>query len=531
MRVVQVLTPEAHGDVGLAAAENLAERSGLAGLEGNGARRKLALDTPDPRNHLFRGRSVLDPDLDCRGVKSGRLSLVALRLDVPADVAEYGSHRGIVHQSGLQNLDGLGGSPQLRTFGKFDAHFEGALVDVGQKVPIEVCGQDQASGERTSGDGQDGAAAVEGAGEDAVIPNGEDVEQAVEHAEERRENGRQDAPREFEPEADQLPGERQRAPDDPERQGQCPCGYPGHLARERGGGRFCRGWGCGCVRGLRLVPPEVRGHGGEEGERNRQAREQGERHREREGGEEFPGHPLDVDDRSEDGDRREGGRGDRSLHLFRAPGRGLQGAHPGLAVSEDVLQDDDRVVDQHAHPERESPQAHDVQGHAESIHEREGADHGNRNRQGNRHRVARVAQEEEEDYESEQATQDQCLDHVADRLVDECGLVGRDLGNEVGILLPEEVEGLLHILRNRHRVGAGLLEDEESNRLGGVVPRNFLPLGKAVHHRRDIPQPHQPERGILITRLAGLSLAPAELLLADDDVADFLDGLELAQRT
>ena len=100
-------------------------------------------------------------------------------------------------------------------------------------------------------------------------------------------------------------------------------------------------------------------------------------------------------------------------------------------------------------PRASPPRLMMLRGDAERLHEGEGGHDGDRDRQGDGHRVAGVAKEEEEDREGQRSPQDQRLDHVADRFVDEGGLVGRDLDGELGVLRPEQVEGLLHQLGRR----------------------------------------------------------------------------------
>ena len=128
----------------------------------------------------------------------------------------------------------------------------------------------------------------------------------------------------------------------------------------------------------------------------------------------------DRGDRERDGDDREPdlvGRLERS-----AIGR-LAHAH----MADDVLDLDDRVVDQNAGHERDREQAHEVEREADRVHRPEGRNDRKRQRDRGDERGAQIAQEDEHDDDGEQRALDQRLHGrmiIADLAVD----LGVDLG-------------------------------------------------------------------------------------------------------
>ena len=85
------------------------------------------------------------------------------------------------------------------------------------------------------------------------------------------------------------------------------------------------------------------------------------------------------------------------------------GAQPFLDVPEDVLEHDDRIVDDEADREHEREQSQCVDGEAGERHQREGADQADRYRDQRNDRRAQGAQEHEHD----QRDQDRRLGHRA----------------------------------------------------------------------------------------------------------------------
>jgi hypothetical protein len=94
------------------------------------------------------------------------------------------------------------------------------------------------------------------------------------------------------------------------------------------------------------------------------------------------------------------------------------GVSPKFDVADDVLEHDDRVVDDEADRERQRQQRQVVEAEAERVHRGEGADH--RDRQGQRRddRRRQVAQEQQDDQDDQEAGDDQRELHVVIALAD-----------------------------------------------------------------------------------------------------------------
>ena len=106
---------------------------------------------------------------------------------------------------------------------------------------------------------------------------------------------------------------------------------------------------------------------------------------------------------------------------------GLERALAQVQVSVDVLEDDDRVVDQNADHQRQGHQAHDVEAEAERVHDQERADQACRNRQQHDDRVAPRVQEQQHDPAHEQDRQQQVvLNSIQRRPGEDRGVVGDD---------------------------------------------------------------------------------------------------------
>jgi hypothetical protein len=179
----------------------------------------------------------------------------------------------------------------------------------------------------------------------------------------------------------------------------------------------------------------------------------------------------------EDDDQRQRRRHDRERDLGRSPRRRDRGLLAVLLdAPEDVLQDDDRVVDDDAHRQHQPEHGQVVQREVEEAHEGEGGDDRGGDREPGHDRAAPVAHEEEHRERHQDGAQPQVLAHGVDRAVDEARLVADDLELHVGWQDGTElVELALHAVDHLHRVGAGLLAHDELHRVlavqAGETPR------------------------------------------------------------
>ncbi len=182
--------------------------------------------------------------------------------------------------------------------------------------------------------------------------------------------------------------------------------------------------------------------------------------------------------RHESADRRQGRVEDRPADLPGADLGGLEGRFALLHVAVDVVDHDDRVVDQHADRQHQREQHHHVERHAGELHDDERQQHRERDRRADEEGVAQPHGEEEHDHDEHDAGEDVVLEighHDADvlRLVGEEGrfhsrrpgcLEALDLRLQpVGELDDVRTRALLHRQRHRFpavdaRVGAALLE-------------------------------------------------------------------------
>ena len=97
----------------------------------------------------------------------------------------------------------------------------------------------------------------------------------------------------------------------------------------------------------------------------------------------------------------------------------------------DILDDDDRVVDDDADREHDREQRHGIGGVADRVEHDEGADQADRHRQGRDQRRAQAAEEQVDDEHHEDEGLDQRLLHLVDRIGDESRRVVGDLPRQI----------------------------------------------------------------------------------------------------
>ena len=138
----------------------------------------------------------------------------------------------------------------------------------------------------------------------------------------------------------------------------------------------------------------------------------------------------------------------------------------------DVLDDDDRVVDDDAGGEHDAEQRQRVDREAEQLHERERADERDRNRDRRDERAAPVLQEEEHHEHDEDDRLGERLQHFDDRLADDADVVERDLRLEPGReALLEALQLRLDAREDLERVGRRQQLDADARRLDAAEPQ------------------------------------------------------------
>src|SRR5690606_14613626 len=201
-------------------------------------------------------------------------------------------------------------------------------------------------------------------------------------------------------------------------------------------------------------------------------------------------------------------------------------------VSDDVLDLDDRVVDQHAGDEAQREQRHFVQGKPEQVHEPERRDRRQRDRQRRDQRRAPVAQEQEHDDDREDRTFDERGDRA---LVLPFGIF--DAGIELREADPRVVGfDLLHFL-DRSVVhgdvrGAFGPLDAEGDHLPVVDLGDRGLLGEAVIDARDLVEPDRPPPADADPRVGELARAvgvaeDADGLTRTGDLRDAARGVDV----
>jgi hypothetical protein len=143
---------------------------------------------------------------------------------------------------------------------------------------------------------------------------------------------------------------------------------------------------------------------------HQQRHEYRHRHGESKLDEELADQPAQKADGQKYRDNGTRARHHREADLIRRIHRGLIRALPHFHVPRDVLHFDDGIVDQDPGDERQREQRHLIEGEAEPLHEGEGGQRRERNRQGGDDRGTPVAQEQHDDHDREQGAFDQRLD-------------------------------------------------------------------------------------------------------------------------
>ena len=155
----------------------------------------------------------------------------------------------------------------------------------------------------------------------------------------------------------------------------------------------------------------------------------------------------------------------------------------------DVLDVDDRVVDQLADGNGQSAQAHGVEREAEPVHGDGGGNQRERQRDERDGGGAHVHQEHHHHEDDEAGAFEQRLEQVVERLLDEVGAAKQVLLNlhPLGQGLLDLVERGVDAFGQLERVGARLLLDADDHRRARVVRAVAALDRRAFTHGREIP--------------------------------------------
>ena len=221
--------------------------------------------------------------------------------------------------------------------------------------------------------------------------------------------------------------------------------------------------------------------------------------------------------RDEHGDQRYRDRDDGEADLARTLERCVERAFTVLlGVPDDVLQHDDRIVDDEADRQRQRHQRDVVDRKAEQVHHGERRDQ--RDRDGKRRDQRRPDPPHEgEDHQDHQRDRQRQRElDVADRGADRARAVVEGLQRRGGRqLVLERRQHRLDRIDHRHRVGVRLPLDREDDGAGAVIPARGLVVGDGIDDARDVAKPHRFAVGTLDDEL-GEGGGIVELRVGDD---------------
>jgi len=209
------------------------------------------------------------------------------------------------------------------------------------------------------------------------------------------------------------------------------------------------------------------------------------------------------------------GRRDGHVDLFRAAVHRFGQLQPRSLVPVDGFEHDDGIVHQHADPQGDPAQRHDVQRQVGLVHQGECGHDRDGYGQTDHQCAAHILEEEKQDDGRQQPAHPGVAAHLADGLLDEVRLIGHDgvahVGrDDLGFLERGQPAG--HGPGDGDGVGVAFLVDRHLDTLAPVEPGDHLAVLGSADHLGDVLQAHLP--------------AP---LVADDDPAHLSERFEFIQ--
>ena len=237
---------------------------------------------------------------------------------------------------------------------------------------------------------------------------------------------------------------------------------------------------------------EARAHHRRQGQRDEHGDEDRHRHGDAELAEQPADDPAHQEQRYEHGDEREADRHDRKADLTGALDRRLHRAQPILEMAVDVLEHDDRVVDDKANRDRQRHQRQIVEAVAQHVHDRESADKRQRHGDARDYCRPQAAQENEDNRHDESDGEQQCKLNVGDGSADRLRAVAQhlDLDRRRDGRLQLRQSGL-DAVHGLDDVGAGQFENRQQNGLLAVGEGREAGIFRAVYCAPDIAHPHR----------------------------------------
>jgi len=173
----------------------------------------------------------------------------------------------------------------------------------------------------------------------------------------------------------------------------------------------------------------------------------------------------DRNEREKEDDRRDGGADQRHHDLAQGEARRLGGRLPAIAVQNDVLDHDDRIVDHQADGRGQAAERHQVEALARDPEREDRQRHRYGNHERGHHGGAPVAEEEEQDGEGQAEADHDCVPDTADAGPYQLRLVVVRLQLHPRRQVPAQ---LLHLcgdgVGNRGRIAGGLPRHVDEDR-------------------------------------------------------------------
>ena len=230
---------------------------------------------------------------------------------------------------------------------------------------------------------------------------------------------------------------------------------------------------------------------------------------------------VEIDDRQEYDDSGQGGGGDGAAHLRGPLDCRFPQRHSVFQMTEDVFHHHDGVVHQHARPQGQPSQGHDVEGQPVEIHQIESGDDRDRDRDTHHQGGTEAPQKEIKHHHCQDDPDQGGFFHFVYRAADEAGLV-LDYPEPISRQrLPQFGQGLIQTLYGLDGIVFCLLVDRQGQAALAIDAHDIVRALVTERNLGNIPQVDRGGLGIL--RIGAGSLRrPA----GNDHVADLLQGLK-----
>ena len=265
--------------------------------------------------------------------------------------------------------------------------------------------------------------------------------------------------------------------------------------------------------GMIALAEEARGEHRRQGERDEEREQARKDDGQAELAEVLPRHALHEGNRHEDGSVAERDGDGRHADLRASLLGRLIGRLPHLQVAHDVLEHDNRVVDEDADAERHAHQGHHVECEAREVHDEERRYERRRDRDHDGRRRAPAAQEQEEHKARRNETLYERVHRAVQRGPHVVGIVRDDDELVVGIRLAQFLDALQDVVGRLDDVGIAVLVNQDIDGVLAVESAVALCAGLALADLRDGRQRDHLARRVLHLDL----LDVARLLELRDD--------------